>query len=169
MPVRNPGEWGPSSRTLRNLRGSVRVLQPVRSSTHAPAGMRPCAVSQDWTRSGVSRKSGLACTSARHVDDASGADEFARRDRVGRILGQILAGDPVDRRVEVRARVFAEGQDVPVPGRPTVIVARDLGERQPRRRREDRRQIDHRRLGAEWRGEVHDANPPCVQLFHQLG
>ncbi len=157
MPWRNPGEWGPSSRTLRKSSRAVRALQPVRSSTHAPAGIRPCAVSQDWTRSGVSRKSGLAAHIRRYIDDASRADEFARGDRVGSVLGQILAGDPVDRRVEMRARVLAEGQDVPVPRRPAGVVARDLGERQPRRRREDRRQIDHRRLGAECRGEVDDA------------
>src|SRR6185437_2117831 len=52
-----PGEWEPSSRALMNSLRVVRALQPVRSSTHAPAGMRPWLASQDWTRSGVSRKS----------------------------------------------------------------------------------------------------------------
>ena len=37
----------------------VRRLQPVRSSTHAPRGMRPCSRSHASMRSTVSRKSGI--------------------------------------------------------------------------------------------------------------
>ena len=34
------------------------------------------------------------------------------------LFGQVAAGDPVDRRVEMRAGMFAEGEIVPVPGGP---------------------------------------------------
>ena len=54
---------------------------------------------------------------ARHVDDAGGADEAARRDRVARVVGEILPRHPVHGRVEMRAGVLAEAQRVPVPRR----------------------------------------------------
>ena len=76
-PPWKPGLCGPSSPTLRNARRPVRWLQPVRSSTHAPRGIRPCSRSHASMRSGVSRKSGFARHRA-YVDDAGRADEAAR-------------------------------------------------------------------------------------------
>ena len=46
-----------------NDAASVRRLQPVRSRTHAPRGIRPCSASHASSRSGVSRKSGSRATS----------------------------------------------------------------------------------------------------------
>ena len=59
---------------------------------------------------------------ARDVDHARRSDEAARRDRVAGVVRQILARDPVNRRVEVRAGVLAELERVPVPRRPLVVV-----------------------------------------------
>src|SRR5215472_13514554 len=59
-----PGECAPSAATLRNSSRPVRELQPVRSNTHAPAGMRPCSASHTCTLSTDSRKSVFCFTSA---------------------------------------------------------------------------------------------------------
>src|SRR6185312_13317118 len=60
------------------------------------------------------------------VDDERGPDEALGLDRVDRVVRQILAGHPVDRRIEVGAGVLAAGKVVPVPGRSALVVARDL-------------------------------------------
>ena len=44
-----------SARALMNVSRSLRRLHPVRSSTHAPAGMRPCRLSQASTPDTSSR------------------------------------------------------------------------------------------------------------------
>ena len=42
----------------------MRLLQSVRNSSHAPAGMRPCFASQVFRKSTVSSQSGFFATSA---------------------------------------------------------------------------------------------------------
>ena len=73
------------------------------------------------------------------VDDAGRTDEAPGRNGVAGVVRQVPARDPVHGSVEVRARVLAEVQGVPVPARPLVVVARDLLDRYPWRRGEDRR------------------------------
>ena len=51
-----PGETGPSGPTLRNASAScARAPQPVRKSTHAPAGIGPCSASKASRSATVSR------------------------------------------------------------------------------------------------------------------
>ena len=71
----------------------------------------------------------------RHIDHARRPDEASGRDRVAGVVGQVLAGDPVHRRVEVRARVLAHAERVPVPRRALVVEARDHFDRHAGRRR----------------------------------
>src|SRR5579885_2437807 len=56
------------------------------------------------------------------INDAGGADKFARRDRVGGIIGQIFASYPVDWRVEVRPGMLAHIDNIPVPAGAALIV-----------------------------------------------
>src|SRR6218665_330227 len=60
-----PGVWAPSARRLAKAEGSLsRFAQPVRNSSQAPAGMRPCRSSQALRKSTVSSQSSLPATSA---------------------------------------------------------------------------------------------------------
>src|SRR6266851_2774925 len=59
-----PGECDkPSAWMPRNSSRPWCLLQPVRTSSHAADGSRPCSPSHCSTRSMVSRKSGFCCTS----------------------------------------------------------------------------------------------------------
>src|SRR5437660_802903 len=80
------------------------------------------------------------------VDNTAGADKFARRNRIGGIVGQILAGHPVNWRVEVRPRVLAHIDNIPIPAGAALIVTRNLGQGDAGRRCENRWQVDHWRL-----------------------
>src|SRR5437879_12812494 len=51
------------------------------------------------------------------IDDAGGRDKVAWLNGISRVIGEILACDPVDRGIEVRPSVLAQIEDVPVPGR----------------------------------------------------
>src|SRR5712691_2500440 len=70
-----------------------------------------------------------------YIDDAGRTYKLAHRNGVGGIVRQIFTCDPVDRRVEVRAGMLAQVQHIPVPGRATSVVARDLADGQCRRGR----------------------------------
>ena len=60
------------------------------------------------------------------IDHGSRRDELRDVDRIDCVIRQILAGNPVDRRVEVRSSMLAETNVVPVPSRPAFVVARHL-------------------------------------------
>src|SRR6478672_8856691 len=105
---------------------------------------------------------------ARDVDDARRPDEPTRLDRVARVVRQVLARDPVYRRVEMRARMLPHVDRVPVPGRTLVVVLRDDVDRHTGRRRENRRQSNDRRVGPERLREVDDAQPTGVELGDEL-
>ena len=98
--------------TLRNVRG-VGALAPVGAQQH-PGARRNAAVltlpRQDAL--GCQQEVGVRRRLARHVDHAGRADEAAGGNRVAGVVGQILAGDPVHRRVEVRAGVLAQRRSV---------------------------------------------------------
>ena len=69
-----PGEWGPVSSVFRNAASSpARLSQSERSTTHSPAPMVPCSLSQAFTSSAVSRKSGFSATSAERSMTLTGA------------------------------------------------------------------------------------------------
>nr|WP_245719034.1 hypothetical protein [Micromonospora rhizosphaerae] len=79
--------------------------------------------------------------------------ELAGRDDAASLR---LAGDPVDRRVEVGPGVLAGAEVVPVPGRPAVVVRADLVELEPRGLAEVVGQLNCRCIGAQRHGEVDD-------------
>ena len=121
-----PGTWAPSSFMFKNAAGSDRFDQSVRIRTQEPASIRPCLDSQPSTYFGVSRKSGLAATSFETSMTHAGAMKRSTEIVSVALLIEIFAGDPVNRRVEVRAGVFAAGKVVPVPRRATIVVFGDL-------------------------------------------
>src|SRR4051812_17942109 len=104
----------------------------------------------------------------RDVDDACWSHEPTRLDRVAAVVRQIFAGDPVHRRVEMRTGVLSHVDRVPVPRGAFVVVLRDDVDRHTRRRREDRRQANHRRIGPEPLREVDDAQATGVELGDEL-
>jgi hypothetical protein len=101
------------------------------------------------------------------VDHAGGADKAGDRDRVGGVGGQVFAGDPVHRRVEVGAGVLAQADGVPVPGGAFVVVVGDFLHGDAGRGGEDRRQTDDRRLWPERLGEVDDLDLAAAQFLDQ--
>ena len=107
--------------------------------------MRPCVASQASTWAGSSRKSASAAASAEQSITQAGAISSCAGMVSVAPSRQLAAGDPVHRRVEVRAGVLAAGDVVPVPGRAALVVARDLLDPERLRRGERRRQLDHRR------------------------
>src|SRR4029077_19774355 len=54
------------------------------------------------------------------IDDADGSDEILDRDSIGRAVLIVLAGDPVDGRVEWRAGVLAKLEPAPCPEWPVL-------------------------------------------------
>src|SRR5262249_54890837 len=84
-------------------------------------------------------------------------------------VGEVLPRDPVDRRIEMRAGVFAETERVPVPRGPAGVVARDTLDRQTRRRRERRRQADDGRRRPERLREVDDLKPAGEEILDEVG
>src|SRR5262249_42462472 len=69
------------------------------------------------------KKVGVFCDFVGYVNDASWGEKFCDGNVVGRVVGVILAGDPMDGRVEMGAGVFAGGKVVPVPGGSAAVVA----------------------------------------------
>ena len=112
-------------RALMNSPGRCAGSSRCAAAPRRRRGMRPCSASQAGMRSGVSRKSGSRATSSVTSITQAGPTKRRGGNRVAGVVGQILAGDPVNRRVEVRAGVLAHVDRVPVPGRPLVVVARD--------------------------------------------
>jgi hypothetical protein len=88
------------------------------------------------------------------VEDHRRGDEVAGRNAVERVVGQIGAADPVDRGIEMRAGMLADGEVAPVPGDTAIVVARDLLTRKRRALAEVRRQHEHRRVFRQGLGQV---------------
>src|SRR6185436_13944334 len=101
-------------------------------------------------------------------DHAGRTDEAPRGDRVAGIVRQVLAGNPVDRSVEVGAGVLAEMEGVPVPARAFVVVPGNHLDRHPGRGGELRRQTDHRSVRTEGLGQIDDPDTSGVELGHEL-
>ena len=57
------------------------------------------------------------------VDHAGRSNKMLDRQHIKRIVRAVAAGNPVDRRVEMRAGVLAEAHIVPVLSRPAIVVA----------------------------------------------
>src|SRR6267143_1954961 len=102
------------------------------------------------------------------IEHAGWSDEALGRNAVGRIVGQILARDPVDRRVEMRAGVLAAGKIVPVPCRPALVVARHFLDAERPSLAHLRRQRDLRELGGESLREVDHPDPPRRQFANEV-
>src|SRR5262249_25989541 len=66
---------------------------------------------------------GIVLGLPRDIDDARWPDEAVDRNVVRSIIRMVLAGNPVNRRIEVRAGVLAASDIVPVPGRTAGVVA----------------------------------------------
>src|SRR6267143_5266185 len=93
--------------------------------------------------------------------------EALGRNAVGRVIGQVLSGHPVDRRVEMRASVLAAGKIVPVPGGAALVVARHFLDAKRPRLAHLRRQRDLRELGRKRLREVDDPDFPCRQFANK--
>src|SRR5262249_56215128 len=72
------------------------------------------------------REVGVGGALLRAIDHDSGRDELRDVDRIDGVVRQILAGNPVDRRVEMRSGMLAETNVVPVPSWSALVVARHL-------------------------------------------
>src|ERR1043165_1137062 len=86
------------------------------------------------------------------IDDERRADEALRRNAVDGVVRQILARDPVHRRIEMRAGVLAAGKVVPVPGWPALVVMRHLLDAERPRLPHLRWQRDRRKFGRQGLG-----------------
>ena len=71
---------------------------------------------------------------ARAIDHAGAGDEIAWIDGVDRVVGPVAAGDPMDWRIEMRSRVLAATEVVPVPfAAAAFVVVGDLARSQTAR------------------------------------
>src|SRR5260370_42314329 len=61
-----------------------------------------------------------------YVDHAGRGDEPAREDGIRCIVRQILARDPMNRCVKVRAGVLAHVEGLPIPGKSATVISRNL-------------------------------------------
>ena len=84
-----------------------------------------------------------------HIHHTGRTNKLAHGQRIGRIIGAILAGNPMDGGIKMGAGMFTQVQSIPIPGRPFIVVVGDHFHGQPRRGGEDRWQIDHWGIGAE--------------------
>ena len=91
-----------------------------------------------------------------NVNHAGRANQLAGWDVVQRVVDQILAGNPVDESVEVRAGMFAKLHDVPIPGRAAVVVTGNGLHTEGRRVSKGLRQVDDQGIGAQGLGQVDD-------------
>ena len=66
------------------------------------------------------------------------------------------------------AGMLTHVERVPVPGRATIVVMRDLCQGEAWRRGKYGRQVDHRRVRLQWRGQVDDFQFTGGKLFKQL-
>src|SRR5579859_439183 len=64
----------------------------------------------------------IFCHVRRYINHASWSDKFLRRNFVHAAFRQVLAADPMNRRIKVRARMLAGLKTVPVPRRATIVV-----------------------------------------------
>src|SRR6516225_3904956 len=104
------------------------------------------------------REVGIGCALLRAIDHDSRRDELRDVDRIDCVVRQILAGNPVDRRVEVRPGMLAETNVVPVPGRSALVVARHLFDAERRALSQLGRQHDGREFLRQGLREVDDAD-----------
>src|SRR5262249_25711011 len=107
------------------------AVRPVRADQY-PGMRRNAAMARLPLEQSLAghQKVGIPCGLLRDVDHTGRPDEAVDRDVVCGIVGVVLAGDPVDRRIEMRTGMLAAGDVVPVPGGPTRVVARDLLQRE---------------------------------------
>src|SRR5205085_9501323 len=92
----------------------------------APCGARDSTVAGLPLLDPLARQQeiGIERNFAGHVDHARWSDEARRQDGVARVVWNVFSGDPMDRGVEVRARVLAHADGVPVPGWTVRVVLR---------------------------------------------
>src|SRR5262249_40251744 len=95
----------------------IRLLRPVRAQ-QGPTSRLDLAVARLplLDKGNRQREIRVGSELLRAIDHGSGRDEMRDVDRIDGVVGQILARNPVDRRVEVRSGMLAETDVVPVPG-----------------------------------------------------
>ena len=146
----------------------ARALAPIGPHQDPGAGRNPPALlfpGQDVFR--TQQEIGILRDLWRHIDDAGRPDEALHRDGITGVVRQVFAGDPVHGSVEVRARVLAQVEGVPVPGRSPLVVPREDFDRQARRGGEERGQLDHRRVRPQGLGEIDDLQAAGYEVVHQ--
>src|SRR5712692_1568825 len=108
---------------------------------------------------------GIRLRLLRLVDHDRRADQPFDRNLGDVVL--VLTGNPVDRGVEVGARVLAAFEPVPVPGGPFLVVAADLMCFPGRRVGEGRWKLDNRRPLRKGLGQVDDVDRTGGQAFDE--
>jgi hypothetical protein len=106
---------------------------------------------------GIEEEVRVLCHFSGAIDHVDRGDEILRRDRVGVPVGKILAGDPVMRRIEMGAGMFAELEPVPGEERAVAVIFGDLVDLDLGRvLGEILRQLEQRRVGAKPAGKIDD-------------
>ena len=102
------------------------------------------------------------------VENAGRCDQLARWNGLCGVVRVVLARHPMDRRVEVGARVLTEGECVPVPSRAGVVVATDDVDAQTGGLAEDVRKADDGRVGTERLREIDDSDRAIREASGEL-
>ena len=163
-----PGVCEPVSLAFKNAACSpARLSQPLRNSSQPPSGSGPCSRCHSSTCVDLQQEVGVLRALGALVDHHRRRDELPRR-HLGDVE-PVRAGDPVHRRVEVRADVLAGGDVVPVPGGTALVVAADLVQREALGVGERRRQLQDRRALRQRRRQVDDVNLRAGDARDKIG
>jgi hypothetical protein len=111
----------------------------------------------------------ILCRLLAAIDDERRPDEALGRDTVDRAVRQVLARNPVNRRIEMRAGVLAAGKIVPVPGWPALVVVRHLLDAEGPGLSHLRRQRNRRELGRQRLGEIDHLDLAPDEAFGEIG
>src|SRR5579871_1058985 len=103
-----------------------------------------------------------------YIDHTGRPYKFSRIDSIHTIFRQILPAYPVDQSVKVGAGVLAGLEAVPVPCRPTLIIAREFPHAEGRSVVELRREWKQRRTGRQRLGEIDHPEGATAQLCDQF-
>ena len=106
---------------------------------------------------------------ARAIDHAGASDEIARIDRIDGVVGPVAAGNPMDWRIEMRTRMLAATEVVPVPfSAATLVVTRDLLDLKRCALPELRRQHQRRKVRRQGLGEIDDAEAGARDVVDEI-
>ena len=102
----------------------------------------------------------------RDIDNTRWANKTCGRNGIECIIAQVFTRHPMHGGIEMGSGVFADGDGIPIPARPFIVIARNFVHAKTGRGRKNRRQANHRGFGAERLGQINHFDAPIAHLFY---